>query len=134
MTRAVRALLVGALFSVFVGASPAPAAPTSCAVTATGHPSAAGNCRYVATGPGVYAVRTLTGFRIMASADDGVSWRTVAAAVAQPNKPWTGVVVAEGQIDTRAGELVDVAIGITWQDLPDGKLRYQDGTLTAGSV
>lgn len=124
-----RVLLVG-----FIAATlPAPAAAeaTSCSVTAIG--AAPGNCRYRASGPGVYEVRTISGFRIMASADEGVSWRTLVAQTAIPNQPLTGIAIREGTIATAAGDLVDVSIGITWMDTSQGRHRYQDGTLEASS-
>jgi hypothetical protein len=109
-------------------------AATGCAVTATGYPGSAGSCRYIASGPGTYKVRSLSGFRIMASADEGVSWRTVAAKVGIPNQPASGLAFQEGTIATAAGELVDVAVGITWHDTPQGTIRYQDGTLEAADA
>ena len=120
------------LVPVFVlGFSWPASASGGCEVFTTGHPSQPGNCRYIATGPGAYEVRTLSGFRIMASADGGTTWRTLAARVSERNQPHTGVVIGSGELDTRAGELVDVAIGVGTQDTSQGPLRYQDGTLRA---
>lgn len=122
--------LVVVLLVLFLVAPPATAAG-GCEVFTTGHPSQPGNCRYVASGPGSYEVRTLSGFRIMASSDGGASWRTLAARVSERNQPHTGIVYGSGTLDTKAGELVDVAIGIGTQDTSFGTLRYQDGWLRA---
>lgn len=120
--------------AALVGSAVTPASAASgCSVTATGYPGTPGHCRYVADGPGRFEVRSLSGFRISVSSNDGVSWRTLVAQVAIPNQPHTGIVAAEGILQTKPGELVDVAIGVSWYDGPSGRLRYQDGTATAGS-
>lgn len=132
-TRALRGAFVALSAALLAAPVTVRAEEAGCTVTATGHPTMRGNCRYVAIGPGVFSVRTVSGYRIMVSDDSGVSWRTLAARVAQPNQLITGVEVREGPLDTRAGQLVDISIGVSWLDTPSGKHRFQDGTISASS-
>lgn len=87
-----------------------------------------GDCTYVATGPGVFRVRTVSGYRV-GYWRDGV-WTTVSAKVAQYEQPLTGIAVLEGEMPSRAGDLVHLSVGvsqITTQQT--GTLRYQNGTI-----
>ena len=126
-------LVAGASFAVVLSLAPVRAEAAGCAVTATGHPTMRGNCRYIATGPSSFTVRTLSGYRIMVSDDDGVSWRTLSAKTAVPNRPETGVAAIDGIVNTKPGQLVDISIGVSWITTMNGDLRYTDGTISAQS-
>lgn len=93
--------------------------PQGCSVVAP-NPSGGGNCRYTATGPGVYSARApIGGWRIMASSDGGQTWRTLAfgrpvihdgtPGYPEPLPAW--YLPDGGAIDTRFGDLVDVSMG-----------------------
>jgi len=124
------ALLVTPLLALSV--TPSRAAPGSCQVIAIGR--GVGSCRYSATGPGTFEVKTASGFVI--TAFDGTKWRTVASQVAGHTNPTTAVAVTSGTLATTDGDLVDVAIAVATITLPNGieVARWQDGTIKAGDA
>lgn len=120
--------------------APSHAEPQGCSVVAP-NPSGGGNCRYVATGPGVYTARVpIGGWRIEASPDGGETWRFVAAggSIVDDRTPgWPESMPylyppESGDLDTRPGELVNVAMNID-HICPDmtGCIKLRIGTLEA---
>lgn len=134
-------MLAGALLlaTVLIG-SPAHA-ENGCQKIATGLPGG-GACRYTATGPGVFAVSTISGFRVQYLRPGTTTWKTVDALVAVPNQPHSGVIAKVGEIPTLEGDLVEVSIGtasLTTPGCPQSPpcnttLRWQDGFIAGNDV
>lgn len=133
-------ILAGALLlsTILIG-SPAQAA--GCQKVATGLPGG-GACRYTATGPGVFAVATTSGYRVQYLRPGTTVWKTVAAQVAVPNQPQTGIAVTAGEIPSLPGDLVEVSIGTASSTTPGcpqappcyTTLSYQDGFIMGNDV
>jgi hypothetical protein len=133
MTRITVAALL--LSTLTIGA-PAHAA-NGCQKIATGLPgSGGGACRYTAAGPGVFAVATASGFRVQYLRPGAEQWVTVAAQVAIPNQPHTGVAVRTGEIPSIAGDLVEVSIGTAQVTEPNTgqTLRWMDGVIAGNDL
>lgn len=130
MARAAAVLLAGILIAGSAGAR-ADREP-GCEVVATGYPGTPGGCRYTAGGPGTFDVQTISGFIISASSDGGKTWRTLTSQPGQHNDPLSGVVVRQGVLASKKGDIVVAAITIGSMDTTDGTLRYQDGRIHAG--
>lgn len=127
-------MLVGALLlSTLIAGTPAQAA--GCQKVATGLPGG-GACRYTATGPGVFAVATTSGFRVQYLRAGNIAWTTVDAQVAVPNQPQSGVAIKVGEIPSVEGDLVEVSIGTA--TIYDGNtgttIRYQDGVIAGNDA
>lgn len=103
--------------------------PNSCSVVATG--IGRGNCRYRADGPGEYVVATTSGFIITAFHADGTA-ETLASHMGFPDRPHTSLAVQRGPLESTAGDLIDVAIGVASITTPNGPLAYMDGFASAG--
>ena len=120
-----RFVVLIALASMMVPGSSRAEEPTGCEVIASG--IGRGNCRYTANGPGTYEVATLSGFRITAWHADGTA-ETLASATGTTDRPHTAVAVRGGDLATRAGDLVDVAIGVARSN----GMTYMNGYAKAG--
>jgi len=112
--------------------TPAAAAPQGCEVTTLGNTG--GACRYTATGPGSFEVKTLSGYRIEASDDGGKTWHALASKIARPGMLLDGFANEKGTFASKAGELISVAIAQATWDSPNGTIRYQDGQIKAGDA
>lgn len=129
----IRKLSIGVVLAASLAAGAPAQAANGCQKIATGIPEmGGGGCTYTASGPGVYAVATLSGFRI--------SWQrgnvTISgpARVSVPNNPATGIWAATGELATLPGDIVTVAIGTAsqYEGNTNTTLRWQDGFI-AGS-
>ena len=129
-----RGVLVASLIVASI-AGFVPARAAGCEVVATGHPSVPNDCTYVATGSGMFDVASVSGFRIEI-VDPAPRRQTLVAQVALHNQPVSGIAVRTGALDTRAGDVVKVSIGIAQFDPGEGMepLRYQDGVIRARDV
>ena len=126
-----RALMVALLGAAMV-AGPLPARAAGCEVLATGHPSIPNSCRYVATDAGEFEVATISGFRIQIL-DPEPRRGTLVAQTAEPDMPETGIALTAGSLTTRAGDVVEISIGIAQFDPGEDMdpFRYQDGVIRA---
>lgn len=137
--RTLRILLITAMLGAPLAATPARAA-NGCRVEQSVQLGTFGfvflhNCRYQATGPGVFTAVTASGWRISISKDGGATFPIVVArsrGLSQPVPDSMGATTVyapgTGTIPSVAGDWVDVAIYPEGINVPDaGRLSLPFG-------